>query len=423
MTPEDDGDLDALAETIADALEDGAVHVSPEAQPRVPDAAVAQLTEKTHAVPYPVFVVLLDDATNKESGGELVDLVHDRVGADGVYLVTAPHGTVWTTVADDGTGAMEGATTVLSSTLGPGSGYEGVRQASAALDALAEQADDGSDGGGSGDAGGRDADAVTGTGSGQTTGPHSTEEFSVDQLTVAVFGGGLVGAVVVFAAVGLWANRRAKRLARPARHRIPAALLTSAARMQRARIRKALSADTLDLAGRLRDLDTRGLTSEAAEGVRRGIDAYTFAGRLVDAEDATRADLAGALVLLTEAGRELELAEYGTAARPKSAGLCVVDPTHGESSARRRIRGGATVTESTAVAESATLPVCGVCARDFDAGRRPQWLRDGGRPYVERDTVWSRTRFGGAGEDLVELIREELVERAKGSGPSRRQSL
>src|SRR5699024_1082259 len=155
------------------------------------------------------------------------------------------------------------------------------------------------------------------------------------------------------------------------------------------------------IAARLRALDARGLPAHQADEVRRGLDAYTFAGRLVDADDVTRADLAGALVLLMEAGGAVDRAEAAAAggatggaggrrgaSRTDAARLCTVDPTHGAASARARLPRGA------GAGTTPPLPVCAPCQRDLTAGRTPAWLHDRGRPYVERDTVWSRTCFG-----------------------------
>jgi hypothetical protein len=195
---------------------------------------------------------------------------------------------------------------------------------------------------------------------------------------------------------------------------MPADLLRDAAQMQRSRIRAALIEDTLGIAARLRALDARGLPAQQADEVRRGLDAYTFAGRLVDADDVTRADLAGALVLLTEAGaaggRKGAAGGRRGASRTRAARLCTVDPTHGASSAWARLPRGA------GAGTTPPLPVCAPCQRDLAAGRTPAWLHDRGRPYVERDTVWSRTRFGAEDGDLVEMIRAELVGRAGGPG-------
>lgn len=429
MTATGADDLGDLADALAQSLADDPVHVTAAAEARVPDAAAAQLREKAQSLPYPVHVILVDDELNDESGRELAELLADRVGEDGVYLVASPHGRVSSAIVEDGTEALDGAREAIASTQGSGSGYEGVRLVSTALDALAEDAGVEVADGEARDAGTSDrADGMgegsTGQGTtGQSTEPPSGPDFSADQLVLGVLLAGIVVAAAVFAVVGLVTRRRAARLALPPRVRMPADLLRDAAQMQRSRIRAALIEDTLGIAARLRALDARGLPAEQADEVRRGLDAYTFAGRLVDADDVTRADLAGALVLLTEAGDAVDAAEAAAAGGRKSAAggrrgasradaarLCTVDPTHGASSARARLPRGA------GAGTTPPLPVCAPCQRDLAAGRTPAWLHDRGRPYVERDTVWSRTRFGAEDGDLVEMIRAELVGRAGGPG-------
>ena len=428
MTATGADDLGDLADALAQSLADDPVHVTAAAEARVPDAAAAQLREKAQSLPYPVNVVLVDDALNEESGSELVDLLADRVGEDGVYLVASPYGRLSSAVVEHGTEALDGAQEAIASTQGSGSGYEGVRLVSTALDALAKDAGVEGMSGENGEQGTSDRADGTGEGStGQSSEPLDGPDFSADQLVVGVLLAGIVVAAAVFAVVGLVTRRRAARLALPPRVRMPADLLRDAAQMQRSRIRAALIEDTLGIAARLRALDARGLPAEQADEVRRGLDAYTFAGRLVDADDVTRADLAGALVLLTEAGDAVDAAEAAAAggrqsaaggrrgaSRADAARLCTVDPTHGASSARARLPRGA------GAGTTPPLPVCAPCQRDLAAGRTPAWLHDRGRPYVERDTVWSRTRFGAEDGDLVEMIGAELSRASPGPTGRRR---
>lgn len=428
MTATGADDLGDLADALAQSLADDPVHVTAAAEARVPDAAAAQLREKAQSLPYPVNVVLVDDALNEESGSELVDLLADRVGEDGVYLVASPYGRLSSAVVEHGTEALDGAQEAIASTQGSGSGYEGVRLVSTALDALAKDAGVEGMSGEDGEQGTSDRADGTGEGStGQSSEPLDGPDFSADQLVVGVLLAGIVVAAAVFAVVGLVTRRRAARLALPPRVRMPADLLRDAAQMQRSRIRAALIEDTLGIAARLRALDARGLPAEQADEVRRGLDAYTFAGRLVDADDVTRADLAGALVLLTEAGDAVDAAEAAAAggrqsaaggrrgaSRADAARLCTVDPTHGASSARARLPRGA------GAGTTPPLPVCAPCQRDLAAGRTPAWLHDRGRPYVERDTVWSRTRFGAEDGDLVEMIGAELSRVSPGPTGRRR---
>lgn len=158
-------------------------------------------------------------------------------------------------------------------------------------------------------------------------------------------------------------------------------------------------------AGSLRSFETGSLGEKQARQVEHGLDAYATAGRIVDDPASGLVDLAGALVLLSTAARDLDAVER--AAAPVRGGLgrrggaeprrlCVFDPTHGESTAdvRDADRAG-----------GARVPACAACAADLQGGRTPDWLYDGAQPYVETDSVWAQTLFGTVGEDLVTQLQ------------------
>lgn len=402
-------DLAPFVQEVADEWEDGPVAVHPAAAARIPEATADLTLQKVEALPYDVFVVVTDD---DEDGRELSSLLPDQFGADGVYLVTAPHGTLWSAVVDDGTGTMAGVQGALGDVSGWGdAGLPGLH---AALDALAEQAgvppvrsaqdhSDDSAGAGTGRADTGPSDATTAETVADQEGGRldgvSSGRVGPDVLVLVIVVAGVLAAVGATKVLG-----SALRIGRAARERrqtgIPRRLLGQAARMQRKGIRRALSDDTLRLAADLTALQTDELTQEQAAIVRHGLDAYSFAGRLVDAEDATRADLAGALVLLTVV--EDDLSRVRSGAVPVS--LCTVNPTHGEA----RAEGLLVVPGEQAGCNGTVAAVCRRCASDLGVGRRPQWLMDRGMPYVQRDTVWARTLFGAHERDLVALVQEEI---------------
>ena len=77
--------------------------------------------------------------------------------------------------------------------------------------------------------------------------------------------------------------------------------------------------------------------------------------------------------------------------------LCALNPTHGRSTGTGRW------------GSSPSLPLCKACLADVRGKRAPEVLDDGGRPYLERDTVWARTAFGALVSDLpTEVVRDRI---------------
>lgn len=219
----------------------------------------------------------------------------------------------------------------------------------------------------------------------------------------------LMAAAAVTASVILKRRRRAR-----ARYRLPAKMLTHARELQASSLRRDLSEDSLHIAERLQGFDTDHLDDEQTRRVEHGLDAYALAGRIVDDPASGPVDLAGALVLLSIAARDLDAVERsapqargaarrrrGQAAEPagmKPRRLCAFDPTHGESTSEVR---------DDSRAGGARIPACAHCAADVEAGRSPDWLYDGAKPYVEADTIWARTLFGAVGDDHVTQLQRE----------------
>jgi hypothetical protein len=50
------------------------------------------------------------------------------------------------------------------------------------------------------------------------------------------------------------------------------------------------------------------------------------------------------------------------------------------------------------------VPVCERCIEALSTGIAPDALLDDGRPYLERDTVWSRTGYGALDDDLLPRV-------------------
>ncbi|WP_447645647.1 hypothetical protein [Nocardioides zeae] len=129
------------------------------------------------------------------------------------------------------------------------------------------------------------------------------------------------------------------------------------------------------------------------------IDASDEAARLVlarvEERDRDVPDLVGALVLARTASFALEDARGRNAPyRP-----CFFDPRHGRGVKRRRVPVADT---------SLDVACCSICARRELGAITP--LRDGRRPYYERDTVWARTGYGAVVDDLPFQVLDHLRE-------------
>ena len=221
-----------------------------------------------------------------------------------------------------------------------------------------------------------------------------------------LFGGIVVALVLVI--VGVWITRSLRRRVADRRRQrqfeLPPQLLERVDTLQRRSLRTNINADTADIAAEIDRLQTEDLSPDEAAKVGRALDAYQIARGIVDDEDAGRLDLAGAAVLLRQAGREITAVQRagrtkrgprgGDSGLPQS--LCTINPLHGEA-------GG--TSEVTMTGRRVRVPVCEDCRADLRAGNQLQWIFDEGRPYVEGSSVWAATLFGSIGGDLVTALR------------------
>ena len=201
-----------------------------------------------------------------------------------------------------------------------------------------------------------------------------------------------------------WRQRSTKKRLRM-KYQLPDRLLERVDSLQRRSLRETINADTTQIADEIDRLQTQNLDAPDSEKVERSLDAYQIARRIVDDEDSERIDLAGAMVLLRQAGREI--AEVG-AGRTKKAGsrgrsklpqsLCTINPLHGEAQSTTRLDADGT---------GVRVPVCRSCQNDRQAANQLQWIFDGDRPYVEGDSVWAQTLFGAIGSDLVTALHRQ----------------
>jgi len=245
--------------------------------------------------------------------------------------------------------------------------------------------------------------------------------------TATLFLGGAVLVLALVIAV-IWFARSRRERAKAARTRrrfeLPARLLDRVDDLQRKTLREGLNEDTTELADEITQLQTQDLSTTDAEGVERALDAYQMARSIVDDTEAERIDLAGAMVLLRQAGREIAEvklhrstkrgARTGKSDSARSAGstksakarglpqsLCTVNPLHGEARSNQLV---STERKGHLAGKSVRVPVCSSCLSDLHSGRELQWIFDGDRPYVEARSVWAQTLFGAIGGDLVTAL-------------------
>lgn len=244
---------------------------------------------------------------------------------------------------------------------------------------------------------------------GHTGGTGTAVEAGGNFLTQApVLSSSVIIAVVLVVAGLILAARSRRRRRRNADFTLPAAMLERVDSLQRDSLRESIQEDTSALARRLDALSTESLAPDQAAHVSRALDAYQMARAIVDDGASARIDLAGAMVLLNQAGREIAETRATKRERRKSSvvlpkNLCAINPLHGRATSTASVTTGAKGGETTAV----NVPVCANCLKDVNRGNRLQWIYEGDQPYFMTKTVWARTLFGAIGGDLVTALQKE----------------
>lgn len=247
-----------------------------------------------------------------------------------------------------------------------------------------------------------DTEAVTGQ---EVPGTEVVDDSGSGSFAPLFLGAAILVLALVIAGVWLAKSARERKQDREREHAftLPSRLLNRVDSLQRSSLRDSISGETAELAESLGRLQTADLDAAGADRVERALDAYQMARRIVDDEAATRLDLAGAMVLIRQAGHEI--AEAGRSPRKRGArrstvpqSLCTINPLHGEAQTTSRVD---------ADGQSVRVPVCRACGDDLRAGRELRWIFDGDTPYVEGNSVWARTLFGAIGGDLVTALHRE----------------
>src|SRR5699024_640613 len=142
---------------------------------------------------------------------------------------------------------------------------------------------------------------------------------------------------------GVWITRSLRRRGadrrRQKQFQLPPQLLGRVDTLQRKSLRADINGDTADIAAEIERRQTEDLASDGAGKGGRAAAAYELARDIVDDEAAGRLDLAGAAVLLRQAGREIAAVQQSdrTKRSPRGGGagrlpqsLCTINPLHGE---------------------------------------------------------------------------------------------
>lgn len=354
-----EGANDSRAAYVAAQLRRSPVFISPSLTRIASPAAVAALRRRVASMPYPTYVAILPQFTedpDTETESQLIPLLRDRVGRDGLYVVAdgSGYGLEAAAIGVRTKGDVGRAGLVASDGLPRGAGP--LAEVDLALRHLA-----------------------TGY----------VPEFSLDEqraaedrlpwivLAIATAVGFLVPVGAVLAGPKAWARRRALRAAR---EQAAAAGVGSGARIDEPE-RAAARGEALDAVAGL----ARAVAEDPAPA-DRALRAYEAASHVLSRRAPDAVDLVGAATL----------ARLGRAwLRDPAWRPCFFDPRHGRGDRATRWRRGG---------QDVTIPTCEDCAKALRRESEPQVLGDAGRPYYERDTVWARTGFGALDDDVAEIL-------------------
>lgn len=349
---------------LARQLRKDPVYVSPSLARISDPAQVAALRREVAAMPYPTFVVLAPgfrDEPGLQTFADLPTVLRDRVGRDGLYLVSdensygieaeafgvRPKGDVSRigSIAGDGVGRDEGP----------------VARLRFALRNLATNA--------------------------PATRSVDDEREAADARPWWFFGiSALLGLLVPLSVASRSPGARRRRQAR---------------RAARAAAREAVGGGRPGVPEGSRGLPTRAdarrIAQEAAAGLARAIAeapappdqavrSYDAASHVLTLPGATALDYLGAETLATAGRGQLSGGPWAP---------CLFDPRHGEGTEQTRWRRGG---------DETTIPACASCAALVRRGAAPPVLLDGDEPYWDRDTVWSRTGFGALDDRLADVV-------------------
>jgi hypothetical protein len=344
---------------FVEQLQASPVFVSDSITRRVDDADRAALLRQVEDMPFPTFLVVAPSLSETYMGDdERLALIRDGLGEDGLYILSDDRATT-VELAAFGVQLPMRAHDISQATYWDFDRKDPAPEKLAYVLALARGEP-------------RMPRAERAAIPPDEGGPQPTPYFADEEESNAGFGFAILGLFALGATLSavVLERRRRRRLSRGRRHAgsLPAGDVRQRALRAHERLARELA--------RKKRPGERALDLEAAASM-----ALERKGKPVD-------DL-GALIL-AERGRE--------ALKGNERERCFFDPRHG---------GPARPTRWTTDRATIEVPACKACARSIAAGKVPDSLWDGDRPYWQRETVWARTGFGALQRDLRRALAED----------------
>nr|WP_202421195.1 hypothetical protein [Actinomadura rayongensis] len=381
------------------------VYVDPSLAPALPVADRRRLVATLRRAPVPVYAVIVPIVRGGTwaDGDQLLTVVHDRLGRDGVFVgidenadtLTARE---WTGNDDDRKwesphAARESAWAVNFDRRMDDASL------STRLTAFARLITAGT--------GKREYERLSAEISRRARRSEPAKETADDGLPVLPVTAGAAGvAVAAVAGLLVWRRRRMAAARRPGDGLLlPRAVFATAGKADEDELRTQASREVIAFGEDLDATTVAGGADRPRALLTRALDAYQAAGKTLDAASGVP-DLAGVLVLVDQ-GRDALASATALAAGGReipAVPLCFFHPLHGDGSVtvdwrplgtRRRLR----------------VRCCDACARAVKERRSPDWLLDDrdGRPvpYFEvppERSVWADTGYGQFRDDLVHRV-------------------
>ncbi|AYY14413.1 hypothetical protein EF847_18665 [Actinobacteria bacterium YIM 96077] len=370
------------AATIADELAESPVHVEPGA---LPEERVETLTELVDGSPVPIYVVYVSMDYEDEFGGDagqLLALVHEKLGEPGVYASVDWND--YLTVREYDVASQSGARSVAQEESGAG----------AKLERFVEL-------------------VATGTGDEvhqemreeRTETESSSDTEALLGLSVATVGFILVAAAILALAHRARIRRGSQRVATA--FSVPAHVREAVRGARMDAVDEQARTAILELGQRLDSVDVPASGRPLAE-YRSALDAYDAARRTQEGS-AGFADTVGALVLAEMGEAHLRRAVGNESLRRQPLPTpCFFNPLHGAAAKNVALPGERS--GSGDVASTGTLvAACTICAEQVGDGVEPDILQvavDGQDvPYYESGfEPWASTGYGALRSNLVERV-------------------